>query len=206
MKESQILFKEPMILAIKGRQKTQTRRLIDRISPFGKITEFGKSTTPGYDWHFRDKELLWHDIPTERLMAGCPYGVPGDLLWVRETWRYTEDRTGEPSFPEFEYRANYHGMRHDGKWRPSIFMPRRASRITLEIVSVRVEQLNDISDEDAYAEGITEQDAVDHWYDGPEPGAAFYELWDSVYEKQGYGWDSNPWVWVVEFKVKDVRR
>ena len=89
------------------------------------------------------------------------------------------------------------------RWRPSIFMPRWASRLTLEITGVRVEQVQDTSDEDAYVEGITEEQAIEHWYDGPQPALAFAELWDSINAKRGYGWDSNPWVWVVEFRKLD---
>ena len=101
------------------------------------------------------------------------------------------------------------------RWRPSIHMPRWASGITLEITGVRVEQVQDISIDDAYAEGITEEQAVECWYDGPNPDFAFSVLWDSINAKRGYPWSAdelpdnwpegkplygNPWVWVVEFK------
>ena len=79
MKERGILFSAPMVRANRAGRKTQTRRLVS-------LREFGPSTTSGYDWTFRDKRALWNDISPARLMEMCPYGVPGDRLWVRETW------------------------------------------------------------------------------------------------------------------------
>lgn len=79
-------------------------------------------------------------------------------------------------------------------------MPRWASRIILKVTGVRVEQVQDISEEDTIAEGITDEQAVECWYDGPQFGFAFSVLWDSINAKRGYGWDVNPWVRVVEFE------
>ena len=121
----------------------------------------------------------------------CPYGKPGDELWVRETWNGTESEG-------IAYRATDPQM--DGEpWKPSIFMPRWASRLQLVIKDVRVERLQDISIDDIYAEGAYSI----NW--GRMPGSehkAFKALWDSINAKRGYGWETNPWVWVVEFEVK----
>jgi hypothetical protein len=99
---------------------------------------------------------------------------------------------------------------YEGPWRPSIFMPRLYSRITLEVVGIRVERVQDISASDALAEGIERSQRVKGMaviknddlggYDVVKPVYAFYRLWDSINAKRGYSWESNPWVWVIEFK------
>jgi hypothetical protein len=152
-----------------------------------------------------------------------PYGVPGDRLWVRETWNRAE-RTGydaapqdrRPGFDESDpdaynfgpcwYRATDDG-RVEGAWRPSIHMPRWASRITLEIASVRVERLQDITFLDALAEGVKgpftpgiDVDIDGNFYaSGQAKAVSLYRaLWESI--NSPGSWDANPWVWVVEFK------
>ena len=152
-----------------------------------------------------------------------PYQV-GSRLWVRETW------CNVPLKPDGKMGAIYKadgpdecdleiedGWEFMGKWRPSIFMPRWASRITLEIVSVRVERLNSISREDAIKEGLIHKKGViepDWWENGKSEGTylspvtCFEALWYSINGKT-YPWASNPWVWVIEFKrveAKDRRR
>ena len=137
----------------------------------------------------------------------CFYGEPGDRLWVREahailkgtpqqfssiceTVYYREDK----SYKVFSASGKAQPTQGENvKWRPSIHMPRWASRITLEITDVRVERVQDIAVMDCRAEGVQ---AVPHGYK-PE----FMALWNSINEKRGYGWDANPWVWVVEFRV-----
>lgn len=188
--------------------KSQTRRVIKRISGKGSISEFGPSDTAGYDWHFRDKRMLWNDVNEDWLLEHCPYGAPGDHLWVRETWDGVR-LTGGSSL--VSYRADGDTPVHDdGKWRPSIHMPRWASRITLEVTGVRVERVQDISESDALAEGVYATEVY-----GEEESKAtitsmpprldyrspFKSLWDSINAKRGFGWDVNPHVWVVEFKV-----
>jgi len=136
----------------------------------------------------------------------CPYGVVGDQLWVRETWQYEREGTGCPDDNGFLYRATDPGWDDNGtglRWRSPIHMPRRASRITLEVTDVRVERVQDISDADAIAEGVNPQD----WPVSNIPAAmrephgyAFAQLWDFINAKRGYSWESNPWVWVVCFK------
>ena len=157
----------------------------------------------------------------------CPYGTVGDRLWVRETWYYEEhmhDSTeGMPDSPGglYSHRLVYKadcpdypvnvGVGRQG-WRPSIFMPRWASRITLKITGIRVERLQDISHEDAIAEGVCEycsncrktppfsQPCIGCGaYDTAQ--RAFFEIWEKINgRKPGKTWKDNPWVWVVEFR------
>lgn len=184
-KERPIIFSAPMVRAILDGRKKQTRRIV-------KLREFGRSETRGYDFIFRDRRGLWNDYSVADLMRKvCPYGAPGDRLWVRETFGLPSPcrcGTCEPlNKKHVSYRADYTGERFVDRWRPSIFMPRWASRITLEIVSVRVERLNNISEEDARAEGVADC-------------AAYKILWNKI-NGPGKDWKSNPWVWVIEFKL-----
>jgi hypothetical protein len=145
----------------------------------------------------------------------CPYGVVGDRLWVRETWQawrccdveHNEWEVADKWELEtlntsltIEHRATSKSM---GPWRPSIFMPRWASRILLEVVKIRVERLQDITDEDVRSEGVTVQmEAImmaATFGKSPE-WMVYWNLWNSINNKYGNSWESNPWVWVVEFR------
>lgn len=155
---------------------------------------------------------------TRRVAKGqriyCTYGQVGDRLWVRETWAYINNQDIDGSENYYEYKADKPNAVYPGdwpveeakgnseapKWRPSIFMPRRASRITLEINNVRVERVQEITEDDALTEGVD-------WYsiENKNEGIgrcqqAFRKLWDSINSKRGYSWESNPWVWVIEFR------
>ena len=194
MKERPILFSAPMVRAILEGRKTQTRRAINQqpiIDP--QTGDWIISTVSG--------EEVW---PIERWTKAratfCKYGKPGNRLYVRETWRPTSHRfpTGWP----YEYRATaaHDGTPTDGNWKPSLFMPREASRIILDIIDVRVERLNDISEQDAKAEGVS--NASSFYGIGANDEMvnryAFRELWEKI---NGAGsWDKNPYVWVIEFK------
>jgi hypothetical protein len=151
----------------------------------------------------------------------CPYGQPGDRLWVRETFRLRADQDHLPPSQDWWkngawYQADDERLEPSGcgggagKKRPSIHMPRWASRITLEVVAVRVERLQDIGEEDATAEGVDTVDGiqdevtlVEHARDMgecPETSRVWFaNLWDTV-AKPGAKWDDNPFVWCVEFK------
>ncbi len=151
MKDRPILFSGPMVKAILECRKTQTRRVV-------KLNMSGRVQLSKRQWHIDDPNAV----------LGCPYGQPGDRLWVKETWAAwssIDDREADEVLGNCEslvgrgisrghisYRAD--PQMHADKWRPSIFMPRWASRVTLEITGVRVERLNDISEADAIAEGI----------------------------------------------------
>lgn len=201
MRERGILFSAPMVRALLAGTKTQTRRIVK--PPIG-----------GINWGKR-----------------CPYGQPGDRLWVREKWAPVtatayrmSDGVQQTVNPNDEDTAAIYAAGWDrsgpGRWRPSIHMPRWASRITLEVTGVRVERLQEISPADACAEGAAEildrphadplrSAAYDKFgvtlNDGERYAgsvAAYAALWESI---NGPGsWDANPWVWVVEFKRVDA--
>jgi hypothetical protein len=197
-----ILFSGPMVRAIIDGTKTQTRRIVKMCRQF---KEYDATPDGAYD------VLLATDRRSAAfLVAGdhgftdwvdCPYGKPGDRLWVRETWAPSD--SGTLYAADFTTADKSHIC---WKWRPSIFMRPAASRITLDVTDVRVERLQDISDDDARAEGVD---------DGPGRGACGYpgtgaarmalgyrgvyaELWDVINRKRA-PWASNPWVWVVSF-------
>ncbi|MDM3867965.1 hypothetical protein QF204_07210 [Proteus faecis] len=209
MKERGIIFNAEMVRAILDGRKTQTRRIVKNVMPDnGMWLKKPTKTRSGTTTHVLD-------APKYNL---CPLGKAGDHLWVRETWMPDAPRDGTWGDVEFYgckdsqlsmipecyrtpehciYRASWDGAEMIG-WTPSIHMPRWASRITLEIIDVRVERLNDISNDDAKSEGC--------WYGrgGGVPDKAltpsdqFPTLWEEIY---GDGsWSSNPWVWVIEFK------
>ena len=199
--EKPILFSGEMVLAILAGRKTQTRRVINP-QPTSDLTWANRGTKHGSKF-YTDIEALKKWMPHD-----CPYGNWGDRLWVRETFRCVS--VGEYGVSSVEYKADgwvveientrkasdqwFEAYRPEEKWRPSIFLPRWASRIALEIVNVRVEQVQDISEKDAIAEGCTGEN-----FDMPV--SDFIWLWDQINASRGYGWDANPWVWVVEFKV-----
>lgn len=215
MKERPILFSAPMVRAILEGRKMQTRRIIsDRTqrllsvaAQVGECYELG-STYP----------ILAGDQAYYRQFS--PYGQPSDRLWVREAWQYydwTED--GEPcirfaadnatSYPEVseewadrvvdvwevlsrEENYSIDNRARDRRWRPSIHIPRWASRILLEVASVRVERLQDISEADAAAEGTPWDDRAGNCRE------AYRLLWNQINGR--HAWDANPWVWVIEFR------
>lgn len=187
MKERPILFSAPMVRAILNGTKTQTRRV-------AKLTANGHVKEPGGN-------RRWHTADFDARLA-CPYGQPGDRLWVRETWaRDSEDdalfyRADVGSGNEADdWQRNIYDGANGYCWRPSIHMPRAASRIMLEVTGVRVERLRGISDADCLDEGI--YPTATGLYPG-SPKAAYQKLWESI---NGPGsWDANPLVWVVEFK------
>jgi hypothetical protein len=213
MKERPILFSSPMVNAILEGRKTQTRRIVKgipdnavQVKYYGPYTDglYASGSAPrtglanSLGWFIPGLGDLWPCNDSERIK--CPYGKPGDRLWVRETWNHSNFPFGpyEENCDVF-YRADYFDdplgpdleLSEDGirrKWKPSIYMPRSASRITFEITSVRVERLKEISDADCKAEGSV--------------GRVEYSLlWESI---NGTGsWDRNTWVWVLEFKRVD---
>jgi len=202
MREHPILFSGEQVKAILDGRKTQTRRVV-KPQPYSLCD--GVMYDPACGWLFKGGGILQ-----------CPYGVPGDRLWARETWRIStglqNDHNGLVVYKGNGQKIIYwqDGHRIHNKlgfiekdspealrWRPSIHMPRWASRITLEVTAVRVERLRDISIEDARAEGVEPMGSEgDSW----RWRASFHYLWDSINVKRGYSWESNPWVWVVEFE------
>lgn len=200
IKEKPILFSAPMVRAILEGEKTQTRRIMKQ-QPIpdsmwgGGFRVVSKAITVALETFNRLRGAMIDSYPTP-----CPYGKPGDRLWVRETFCWS----GYAIDPdEVLYRADEEYTpedRGDLPWKPSIHMPRWASRILLEIVSVRVERLQDISEQDAKAEGCdnskTEAAIATGWYE--KPRSTFHRLWEQI--NGADSWNDNPWVWVVEFK------
>ncbi len=218
MKERPILFSGPMPRSILENRKTQTRRVIKpQPIPMG-VSSYG-GTRQGWNWKRETLNRSWNDddkdpyrkacLANKALSGHCPYGQPGDRLWVRETWAdvrglgldedlfpngvaYCADCTHQDSL---RCAADY-GV----KWKPSIHMPRWASRITLEIESVRVERLQDITEEDAKAEGVEFMRFHPDSHETASSRDLFTILWDSINLERGFGWELNPWVWAITFR------
>jgi hypothetical protein len=212
-KERPILFSGPMVRAILDGRKTQTRRVVTK-----QTSELGSAKWEWIDLDAAWTDMLWGVIPGLKVPTSkappeyCPECVTrlypriftGDRLWVRETHWINEDE-GTAA-----YRADGEMPRHmqGARWRPSIHMPRWASRITLEVTEVRVERVHEITEEEARAEGIVDGGCLTCGEpepcncDDPRPDArdAFIWLWDTLNAKRGHGWDMNPWVWVVNFR------
>lgn len=174
-----IIFSTDMVKAILEGRKTQTRRLV--------------KPQPQRFFEVNEDPVYLYDVEWNIGIINPPY-QPGDRLYVRETW--AKDDNGD-----YVYRTNYGKTEDDSfppsmfKWRPSIHMPREASRIRLLVKSVRVERVQDIMPDDVLLEGLvdvgTEVNALDR----------FAESWDSISAKRGFGWVTNPYVWVIEFEV-----
>lgn len=210
MKETPLLFSGDMVRAERSGRKTQTRRIVKPCKDLNLGCPLAPNEIAG--------EINAGDY------TNSPYGGPGDRLWVRESWRvarqhdakkprdlnfdrgmtimydaggsrahdgtgrYVNDDNYPPSLPDWA-----------GKLRPSIFLPRVACRTVLEITSVRIDLLQDITDDDALKEGVDRTNTS-------IPGYArerFSRLWDSLNAARGFGWDTNPWVWRIEFKRAD---
>ena len=230
MTDKPILMTATNIRAILDDRKWQTRRL-PRITGHRSISEFGRSGTPGYDWHFRDADMRWHDLTQSELMARLPWQV-GDRLWVKETcatWIDEPETVSDPVVYADDkdwvaIKAEAKRTEPEWKVRSPIHMPRWASRLTLTVTDVRVQRVQDISEESAEAEGlycvskdggrtwkwgIPDRDGVPGtddlgwpWADWEtSPRAAYRRLWDGLNAKRGFGWDTNPWVAALSFNV-----
>ncbi|WP_425028519.1 hypothetical protein [Pantoea brenneri] len=230
MRERPIIFNADMVRAVLDGRKTQTRRIIQ--SPAKNMQASGQKVIdyrePGDKWYgehvfsMRNHSGTWCDYTKEQFLAKCPFGALGDRLWVRESFYEHGYWQGGGYDPEDSYFVSDKQVlypadgikcpserKREDFWRsrPSIHMPRWASRITLEITGVRVERLRDISEKDAAAEGVPLAGDLLPDYPGTyltskgdfaTAKVAFQRLWESIY---GAGsWQANPWVWVVEFK------
>ena len=189
MKERPILFSGDMVRAIRDGRKTETRRPV-KPQPWAAKWDGIED---------RYNTLRWrpghgNDWPTPEL---SPHGRPSNLLWVRETWGMFNhsDPEGDVFYLADEDKGN-----HVLRWRPSIHMPRWACRLVLEVLAVRVERLQDITEEGAKAEGVLLTNKLPDGMEGlfrPR----FAGLWNSIYGKRpGLAWEDNPWVWVTGFK------
>ncbi len=226
MKERPILFSGAMVCALLDGSKTQTRRIVknqplEDVSPI-RVSHYHPTVIDRRGDEQPGTEIFGAYSDGGEWGSKCPYGEPGERLWVRETffaygrwetrysakkgrdeWHFIDmtlecDRIYQYAAdnPDLPLAHNRGGVL-PGWWkRPAIHMPRVASRIAPEMTDVRIERLNDITDADAEAEGwpgFTDDNGLDSmaWYS---------ELWDSLNAARGFGWEANPWVWVVEFK------
>lgn len=238
--ERPILFTAPLVRAILAGDKTQTRRVINPQPPTceGETLPFDppRWQTPavvGADGELgpAPEDEFGISCVDGEWGRRCPYGAPGDRLWVREAFRlpalfddYSPSEVGEQSLKAghdsewcpllYEASGDTAGSQEElehfevptegwGRLRPSIHMPRWASRIELEVVDVRVQRVRETSHADARAEGV-EHALGDHVdlvpdYTGSVHQHGFAQLWNRINASRGYGWDANPWVWVVEF-------
>jgi len=218
MKERPIIMSAESVLALLDKRKYQTRRVLE--------------PQPGKIGLFSDREWLigkngvWAD--GHGYQKKCPYGVPGDRLWVKETWKFlsigARNFVDDPFPCSWQYRADdkkaWGPVTHDKlpkqsnskKWRSPLYMFRWASRITLEILNVRVERLGEIDNEGALAEGVDfagygEVVLLLGEHGQPAMSKVIFDFakgWNSVNEKRGYPWAANPWVWVLEVRIVEV--
>lgn len=232
MRERGMIFNDEMVRAVLEGRKTQTRRIIQERHLYGGGREPGNWPVHMPEGEEGEKARLW-------AANNSPFGTVGDRLWVRETWsdvnlegapavayradggvRPIAEDDGDEADPKLEkyWFANWYPdliSGTEGRWRPSIHMPRWASRITLEITGVRVERLNSINYRDAVREGLVQEEYNWHSSEYPlddiafrasseskrrysSPQECFKDLWQSIYGEES--WQANPWVWVIEFK------
>ena len=192
MKERPIIFSTEMVAAIIDGRKTQTRRVVR--------PGIAKKLDAGADWR----------------SLRCPHGKAGDRLWVKEQWQVQPSEDLSSGNKGVIYRADYCFIRSDdelplrimpeardrpvgGGWHSPIFMPRWAARLTLEITDIRMEKLQDMTEEDAQKEGF---DGIEDLLDPYDRvfAVGFIPTWDHLNIKRGYGWNTNPWVWVITFR------
>lgn len=220
MKERPMLFSGPMVRALLDDSKTQTRRVMKTQLVYGLVANLFNS------WYLPrgDSGGTLYPNGKEKILATCPYGQPGERIWVRETfvqgWDYDPvtdriqqfDVDGKQLPMKTWYRADgadigwcdADGWQANTPWKPSIHMPRSASRINLEITQVRIERLQSISESDAMAEGIVRQPdggyglADTTHYHATDPRQSYFSLWEAI---NGDGSvEANPWVWCVTFR------
>ncbi len=231
MKEKPILFNSEMVKAVLEGRKTQTRRVIKNACD---IIQDWDDKDKSYGPYYEDQYGDFH-----KSIEACPYGQIGNKLWVRETFTYHRN-FGEDVKPDAPiiYKADKDNcgqypceinnetilVSQKMPWKPSIFMPKSACRIWLEITDIRVERVRDIGESESIKEGVSKYKTAGlrGWMYYNEDNlplrtyellrdtrvcgcarSSFLSLWDSINEKRGYPWESNPWVWVVEFKRID---
>jgi len=195
MKFHPILFSTEMVKAILDGRKTMTRR------------EMKPQPTS-----FVDDSMYWiNPVPCTINKKGfqqsikSPYGIPGDVMWVRESWQQRSEKAMAMGFDKYFYKAGWEGCT-EGGWKPSIHMPKTACRIFLQIKSIKVEELHDISEADSIKEGVEEDD--ENYYKDytgkfdinpyANPFYSFMSLWTKLNGEES--WFANPWVWVIEFQ------
>lgn len=238
MNEYPILFSTEMVKAILDGRKTQMRRVMRPQPYMSEHPAIGGEIKPCLMWQRAKSSGTWMAWESRNwkfdlmINTDCPYGQPGDRLWVRETfaiehqiesdqtpphndgrpiklgeafggteWRQCHYRATDP-VPDLMYEDHPRDEPHC-RWTPSIHMPRWASRIILEVTGVRVERVKDITWQDIAAEGCPPEHHMDNCNGISHAMFGWFGyLWDSINAKRGHSWDSNPWVWVVEFRAE----
>ena len=186
MRSKPILFSAPMVQAILAGRKMMTRRVV-KPQPIRKPVECGWVPS---GWSIESEPNEYGVKGCDCIEVKCPYEI-GDRLWVRETWRGCDE-----DFPNLSYRADCTGSVIPKGWKPSIFMPRWASRITLEVTDVRVERLQEITEADAIAEGF--RATQNERGEGSSATCWFRHLWEKL-NGEKHPWSANPWVWIISF-------
>ena len=191
MKERPIIFSTESVRAILDGRKTQTRRVVP------------------LDWRNDAPYVVVNDFGDYKpLKDVCKFGKPGDRLWVREKWRKFDanfdcqclEQCSCARYP-YRYAADYPADEEWGIWKSPLFMPRKFSRLTLEITDVRCERLQDISWNDCIQEGTFQfHGYIDEHGIRSEGKRLFSEMWNTINAKRGFGWDTNCWVWAISFK------
>lgn len=197
MKERGILFSGEMVRAILAGRKKQTRRVV-----LGAPYIHGahkRTRSARYSPARGEIDIALHGGSGSSYPCRAPHGVPGERLWVRETWGRAAANPERIRYAaELDAAAPAHREYLEGKrWRPSIHMPRSASRITLLITELRIERVQEITEADAIAEGAAPDTSELAGYSPHVSG--FAHLWQQLNGPRGYGWDRNPWVWVISF-------
>nr|DAY91168.1 MAG TPA: ASCH domain protein [Caudoviricetes sp.] len=184
-----ILFNTEMVRAILDGRKTCTRRIVKDGIPDDAMWGYTAFTPKGY--------ISCRGVYADGYGEGffkLPY-QPGDILYVRETWGHPISLNSDKQYVFRADKIAESGFKNDSHiWHPSIHMPKKAARIWLNVTNVRVERLQDMTDDDAEAEGC---------FDYTSTALGFPDVWDSTIKKSNldsYGWDANPWVWVIEFE------
>jgi hypothetical protein len=215
--EHPILFSGSMVRAILEGRKTQTRRVCKNaaVASGDHAWSVCPARESGWIAWFGKPSIGIEEFTKKAYTNGfeCPYGKPGDRLWVRESFIYSEGTycyEASTSIPCVPAHTSYKADSEDGAigpWKPSIHMPRWASRINLETTEVRVQRVQDISEEDAKAEGcefyIVKGTPKEKSFYAEGYRTSYKLLWDSINAKREggkYAWDSNPWVWAITFK------
>lgn len=229
IKGKPIIMQSESVRAILDGRKTKTRRVADKHGELDGYEPHLKSSGKQHqNYGADDNYYFWFsftgDNPPlkENLKAiKCPYPV-GTRVWVREAWSVSDGTLNQ----KYIYKADGNprpdvidssGYISKGRWRLSIFMPKAASRITLEITDVRVERLWDITEEDAKAEGMQKHQSGKYWRGAPHAVKgtdrcmisaieAYKDIWNSINKKRGYSWESNPFVWCYSFKKVEAKK
>jgi hypothetical protein len=194
-----IIFNSEMVRAIHDGRKTMTRRVLRRKGYDHKIHDTGRNAAKhGFDNLWQIGYGTESIYPQDYIGVFAPY-QPGDILWVRESFCPSYFDDGSPAYKADYDREKIGDTVPEPKWKPSIHMPREAARLFLRVTDVWAERLQEISMRDVIKEGIAmfpadskKSELDDRFY--------FIKLWDSLYAKRGFGWDTNPWVWVIEFE------